>query len=76
MALVTASVKLTWAELNAESARLAHFLERVAPAARHIGLRATNSADYVIAVYAIQLLGKVLVPLLSLIHISEPTRRS
>ncbi|KAB2860687.1 MAG: AMP-binding protein, partial [Exiguobacterium chiriqhucha] len=71
MALVTASVSLTWAELSAESARLAHFLERVAPEARHIGLRAANSADYVIAVHAIQLLGKVLVPLNTRLTMSE-----
>lgn len=71
MALVTASVSLTWAELSTESSRLAHFLERVAPEARHIGLRAVNSADYVIAVHAIQLLGKVLVPLNTRLTMSE-----
>ncbi|TCI20802.1 o-succinylbenzoate--CoA ligase [Exiguobacterium sp. SL-9] len=71
MALVTASSRWTWSELMDESARLAHFLNRTVPDARHIGLFAANSADYVIAVHAVQLLGKVLVPFNTRLTTSE-----
>ncbi|MCT4794175.1 o-succinylbenzoate--CoA ligase [Exiguobacterium alkaliphilum] len=63
IALVTAGRRLTWGTLWNESARLAHYVKRNAPDARHIGLYAANSAEYVIAVHAVLLLGKVLVPL-------------
>lgn len=63
IALVTATERLTWSELINESTRLASALTRTAPDARHIGLHASNSKDYIVAIYAVQLLGKVLVPL-------------
>ncbi|MFN4215006.1 o-succinylbenzoate--CoA ligase [Exiguobacterium sp.] len=63
IALVTPQRRLTWGELADESARLALHMREVAGDARHIGLYAANSADYVIAIHAVQSLGKVLVPL-------------
>lgn len=63
IALVAAGRRLTWGAVWNESARLAHYVKRTAPDARHIGLYAANSTDYVIAIHAVLLLGKVLVPL-------------
>lgn len=71
IALVTATERLTWGELIDESSRLAHVLARIASDARHIGLYASNSKDYVVAVHAVHLLGKVLVPLNTRLTISE-----
>ena len=63
IALVSEEVQLTWKELLMESQQLAVHLQRVSGAAKHIGLFASNSKDYVVAVHAVHLLGKVLVPL-------------
>lgn len=63
LALVASDRRMTWGALRDESARLAHLIKRNAPDARHIGLYASNSADYVIAIHAVRLLGKTLVPL-------------
>lgn len=71
IALVTETERLTWGELIDESARLAHVLDRTVPDARHIGLYASNSKDYVVAVHAVHLLGKVLVPLNTRLTTSE-----
>lgn len=71
VALVTATERLTWGELMDESSRLAHVLARTVPDARHIGLYASNSKDYVVAVHAVHLLGKVLVPLNTRLTINE-----
>ncbi|WP_214889094.1 o-succinylbenzoate--CoA ligase [Exiguobacterium sp. s142] len=71
IALVTATERLTWGELIDESSRLAHFLGRTVPDARHIGLYASNSKDYIVAVHAVHLLGKVLVPLNTRLTTSE-----
>lgn len=71
IALVMDNERLTWEQLLEESKRLAKHLHRVAPKAMHIGLFATNSKDYIIAVHAVHLLGKVLVPLNTRLSIHE-----
>lgn len=63
LALVTADDRLTWAMLRTESLQLAQFIHEQTPTAERIGIFAKNSKDYVIAVHAVHLLGKVLVPL-------------
>lgn len=63
VALVTATDRLTWAELIEESSRMAQALARIAPDALHIGLYASNRKDYIVAIHAVQRLGRVLVPL-------------
>ncbi|WP_215143409.1 o-succinylbenzoate--CoA ligase [Exiguobacterium qingdaonense] len=63
VALVTAEARLTWEMVRTESLRLAQFIHEQAPTAQTIGILAKNSKDYVIAIHAVHLLGRVLVPL-------------
>ncbi|MCT4785898.1 o-succinylbenzoate--CoA ligase [Exiguobacterium aestuarii] len=62
IALVTNEAKLTWGVLRTESLKLAQYIHEQDSTAERIGIFAKNSKDYVIAVHAVHLLGKVLVP--------------
>ncbi|WP_214879079.1 o-succinylbenzoate--CoA ligase [Exiguobacterium sp. ERU653] len=63
LALVTSEDRLTWESLRTESLQLAQFIHEQTSTAERIGIFAKNSKDYVIAIHAVHLLGKVLVPL-------------
>lgn len=63
IALVTAEDRLTWDEVRTESLQLAQYIHEQTPSAERIGILAQNSKDYVIAIHAVYLLGKILVPL-------------
>lgn len=62
LAVVASTRRLTWRALLDESLRLASALARQ-PAVHHIGLYAQNGPDAIIAIHAVHLAGKVLVPL-------------
>ncbi|WP_214785687.1 o-succinylbenzoate--CoA ligase [Exiguobacterium sp. s183] len=63
IALVTHEERLTWEALRTESLQLAQYIHEQAPTAEKIGIFAKNSKDYIIAIHAVHLLGKVLVPI-------------
>lgn len=63
IALVTRDERLTWEALRTESLQLAQYIHEQAATAEKIGIFAKNSKDYIIAVHAVHLLGKVLVPI-------------
>lgn len=63
IALVTREERLTWEALRTESLQLAQYIHEQAATAEKVGIFAKNSKDYIIAVHAVHLLGKVLVPI-------------
>ncbi|WP_215113759.1 o-succinylbenzoate--CoA ligase [Exiguobacterium sp. s63] len=71
IALVTSEERLTWKALRTESLQLAQYIHEQAPTAERIGIFAQNSKDYVIAVHAVHLLGKVIVPLNTRLTLEE-----